>query len=581
MLDILQTLLDMASSRPIEALILFLAPFAREDVAIVVGGLLIVEQRLPFGLALASLYAGIVASDFLLFGLGRLARRNNRLRRLLLHPRVERANAWLLGHVPAAMIVARIVPGVIFPVYVGCGLLGVRTAVFALITMATAAIYLPALLWVVVRFGDDVLSGAGYWAWVLTLTILVILITNWARNPPWGLMLRVGRFGFAGVFRQAGKALKGVGKSHAGMPSLGALSSRIGLAERIPPKLFYVPMAFQWLWLSARYRSLSLPTLVNPLIEVGGLWGESKQVYLDMVSGEARQWIAPYVMMARGSADGAADGRRAAALARENGLTFPLVAKPDIGWQGYGVRSLATEAELLDYVAAFPEGATLMLQQLAPWEGEAGVFYVRRPDQERGEVVALTLRYFPHVIGDGVQTVRDLILADQRASWKAGLHFGLQNKHAGLTQQMLNRIPGAGEIVRLSFIGSIRVGGLYRDAGAQITPALSERFDAISRSMPEFHYGRYDIRFASMERLQEGEDFLIIEINGAGSESISAWDPKTPLLEVYRRLLAHQRMLFEIGAMNRQRGWKTPGPLAILRAARRQTGLIGRYPPSS
>ena len=32
--------------------------------------------------------------------------------------------------------------------------------------------------------------------------------------------------------------------------------------------------------------------------------------------------------------------------------------------------------------------------------------------------------------------------------------------------------------------------------GAQITPALSARFDAISRSMPEFHYGRYDIRFS-------------------------------------------------------------------------------------
>jgi hypothetical protein len=144
----------------------------------------------------------------------------------------------------------------------------------------------------------------------------------------------------------------------------------------------------------------------------------------------------------------------------------------------------------------------------------------------------------------------------------------------------LDRIPETGEFVRLSFIGSIRVGSLYRDADEKITPKLTERFDAISRSIPEFYYGRYDVRFAALERLQQGEDFRIIEINGAGSEPISAWDPEMTLGQVYARLLRQQRLLFEIGARNRARGWKPANPYTVLRAAWRQTRLIQRYPPS-
>jgi membrane protein DedA with SNARE-associated domain len=580
MLDALETLLNSISSEWIAAILLFVLPFIREDVASAIGGLLIVEGHLPYWTAFASLYAGIVASDFTLFGLGRLARRSARLRRLLLHPRLERVGNWLLGHVPEAMIVARVVPGVILPVYVGCGLLGVRAMVFGPITMLTAAFYLPAILLLVIRFGEGALSGSGYWAWMLAIAAFLLVMSSWARNPPWGVLLRVGRSGVSGLFSWTKAPLKVPRISHVGMPSLRGLATHVALAERIPTKLFYFPLAVQWVWLSIRYRSLSLPALVNPRIEVGGLWGESKQVYLDMVSGESRVWLAPYVTLPREDEDALADGRRALEAARQAGLAFPLVAKPDIGWQGYGVRPVASAEDLMDYVAAFPLGARMMLQEMVPWEGEAGVFYIREPGEETGRVIALTFRYFPHVVGDGTQTVRDLILADQRAAWKAGAHLGLETKHAGLTTEFLGQVPAPGEIVRLAFIGSIRVGGLYRDESGLITPALSARFDAISRSMPDFYYGRYDIRFASAERLQQGEDFRIIEINGAGGESISAWDPDTPLREVYGRLFAHQRMLFEIGARNRARGFRPPGPLAILRAAWRQTRLVNRYPAS-
>lgn len=364
-----------------------------------------------------------------------------------------------------------------------------------------------------------------------------------------------------------------------GMPGLEGLKARIGLAERIPPTLFYVPLALNWVRLGLLHRGMTLPTIANPRIEVGGLWGESKQTYLDMVSPAQRRWLARYVTMEVCGDTG--DFARARRLLRASDIAFPCVAKPDIGWQGHGVQLLDGEDALRTYLGLFPPGATVMLQEAVPWEGEAGVFYVRMPGEAEGRVNSMTLRYFPRVVGDGRSRVRDLIAADPRASWKAALHLGRGKRHGGVAGRVLDSIPAKGEVVRLAFVGSIRVGGLYRNADDLVTPALSRRFDEIARSMPDFYYGRFDVRFASVDRLRAGEDFRIIEINGAGSEAISAWDPEVPVPEVYSRLLDHQRLMFRIGALNRRMGWKPARMTDVLRAAAKQTNLIRRYPPSS
>jgi hypothetical protein len=353
----------------------------------------------------------------------------------------------------------------------------------------------------------------------------------------------------------------------------------IAPAERIPEPLFYLPLALNWLRLGLRHGSLSLPTAANPMIEAGGLWGESKTECLDMVSGAARRWIAHYVTLTC-EGNGAAERDRAEAAMAAAGLGFPVVVKPDIGWHGVGVRLLRDPPALERYLRRFPLGLRYMLQQPLDWEGEAGVLYVRRPGAAEGRVLSLTVRHHPQVVGDGVSPLRDLILAGERTAWKARLHLGRGTMHAGACVEALAHVPARGEAVRLSFIGSNRVGGLYRDARADVTPALERRFEAISRSMPEFHYGRYDIRFASIERLREGEDFGIIEINGAGGEAIHVWDPEMPAREALRELMRFQSLLFEIGAGNRARGFRPTGLLPLLRCAWRQHRMITRYPPS-
>jgi hypothetical protein len=360
-----------------------------------------------------------------------------------------------------------------------------------------------------------------------------------------------------------------------GMPEVRMARSPVAPRECIPWLWIYAPVVVKWVILALRYRSLTLPTAANPWIVSGGFRGESKASYLKQVGGENQCWIAPWttIRIARGPpARNWLDAvERTVSAAR---LTYPFIVKPDIGASGYGVRLVRSPSELDAYIAGSPPDQDLILQQYVPWDGEAGLFYVRDPDAERGRIFSFGLRYYPHVIGNGRSNLRQLIKADPRAARRVRLHFKSMARE-------LDWIPEKDSTVRLATVASLRVGALYRDGSSYITPALVARLDEIARSMPDFHYGRFDIKFRSIDDLMQGEGFLIVEINGAGAEAIHIWDPALSLKEAYRVLFEQHDILFSIAAQNRVRGFQ-PMNLRDLAALQwRESRLLRRYPPSN
>jgi hypothetical protein len=99
--------------------------------------------------------------------------------------------------------------------------------------------------------------------------------------------------------------------------------------------------------------------------------------------------------------------------------------------------------------------------------------------------------------------------------------------------------------------------------------------------MREFHYGRFDLRFASLDALMRGDDFTIVEIGGIGGALDRACDPAMPVAELYRGLIDRQRIMFLIGAKNRTRGFEPPGCADILKSLLRHGQLGRRYPASA
>jgi hypothetical protein len=337
--------------------------------------------------------------------------------------------------------------------------------------------------------------------------------------------------------------------------------------EFLPGWLTYGPVVIQWIALGLRYGDLSLPTAANPRITTGGLCGESKSDILDEMQGAARSLIAPYVTLITGEADPA----EARHLMRAHGLSLPLVVKPDIGCNGTGVRLVETEAELDAALASFPRQVRLVLQRLIPWEGEAGIFYIRHPNDAAGHISSLTLKHAPMVTGDGASTLRALIEADPR-------HSRLKHLYLARLGATLARVPAAGERVRLVFAGNHCKGSIFRNGAAEITPALTARIDEVARALPDFHFGRIDVRFRSLSALRDGRDFSIIEINGVGSEATHIWDPDTTLRDVFTVQFHHYGTAFAIGREMRRRGARPSGALTMLRDWRKQRRLLASYP---
>ena len=348
-------------------------------------------------------------------------------------------------------------------------------------------------------------------------------------------------------------------------------ASVLSALERMPKWLICIPLTLQWLWLALRYQSLTLPTIVNPAITAGGLVGESKLEYFDGMGPMALSATAAYCAV---STHKRYTGSELRELMHGAGLCFPVIAKPDLGLCGYGVRLVANRGELLDYLLAFPVNEMVVLQQYLPQEGEAGIFYVRDPKADAGRIIGLALRYFPRVTGDGQRNIAELVAADLRAQ-----RLLKSPKHQ--TSYNPGRVPAAGEVVRLATIGSTRVGGLYRDGRSHVTPQLTRAIDAIAHDMPAFHFGRFDVRFDTLQDLSAGRDFTIMEINGAGSEAIEAWDPATGMVAGFRIIFKKQRILFAIGNVMRRKGFKPLGVWSLAQLNRRQNQLIERYPPSN
>ena len=100
---------------------LWILPFAHEDLAIILGGYIVVNKLMPVGLVVALIYCGMVASDFALYGIGAGARRLPWLSRFAVNERVRSFGDTLKRNLFGLVALCRVVPGVVFIAFIACG----------------------------------------------------------------------------------------------------------------------------------------------------------------------------------------------------------------------------------------------------------------------------------------------------------------------------------------------------------------------------------------------------------------------------------------------------------------------------
>ena len=346
---------------------------------------------------------------------------------------------------------------------------------------------------------------------------------------------------------------------------------QVSFFEFWPTWVMYAPVAVQWILLTVWYRSFTLPFLANPNVPVAGMVGMPKSTLLGQATGKAAEVILPWIIYAVGNRPLSQQLDTCLKSAEAIGITLPFVCKPDIGCRGVGVKLIKSRDQLAEVISLYPKGAQLVCQQLASWEPEVGIFYVKNTETGEVSITSMTFKYTPHVVGDGQRTLSELVEADPRAGQ-------LQHLYHARFRERWSEVPESGEVVKLVFSASHSKGAIFKNASEFITEALRLRVAEIMADIPEFFYGRLDVKFRDVASLKLGETLEVVEINGASSESILIWDKDTSLLTAFKELTWQYRTLFKIGAHHRRNGLRPPRLGYFLERLREERRLTRNYP---
>ena len=215
----------------------------------------------------------------------------------------------------------------------------------------------------------------------------------------------------------------------------------------------------------------------------------------------------------------------------------------------------------------------MLIQELIEYSHEAGIFYIRKPGEDNASIFSVTLKDFPEVVGDGKRTLRELIVSNERMELFKEVYF---SRHEAYLDTVLKK----DEHFALVFAGNHCQGAIFRDGREQITDALKERICEIGDTIPGFFFGRFDLRFDSLDKVMQGEGFKVVEINGASAEATHIWDPRCQLIDAYKTLFKQFRLVFEIGAANREQGHAPLSFSQTIKDIRHYWRLSRLYPPT-
>ena len=235
-----------------------------------------------------------------------------------------------------------------------------------------------------------------------------------------------------------------------------------------------------------------------------------------------------------------------------SGIKYPFIAKPDVGMMGFMVRKVSTPDQLKRYHETV--GIPYIVQTLVDYPIEVAAFYFRLPGQKKGTTSGLLVKRPAYVIGNGRDTLLELINLNQQVRFK-------QEDIISRNKENLNDIIPDGETFNLSIASNRSQAGIVIGADHEINEGLQKLLDEWSLYSGNFYYGRYDIKCASLESLKKGKDFYILEFNGAGAGIQHITGNNYSLFKAMGIILLHWKMLFRIAKLNRRNGVKRWGIL--------------------
>jgi hypothetical protein len=278
--------------------------------------------------------------------------------------------------------------------------------------------------------------------------------------------------------------------------------------------------------------------LANPTFPLGGLSAASKIEVLEHFK-TTDQYLPQVLILQKLSFK----ERKAIAQSFIEKVSLPVIAKPDRGVVGIGVIRIDSVKNLDETLRIMP--CDYMLQKYCDFPLEYAIFFCKFPNKEKGNVVSLSQKLIPFVIGDGRQTVSDLI------ELKPSIKYNKNNlvTHA----KKLDYIPKPGEKYSILVQASHTYGCVFKDRKHEITPDMEEWVNEMCSAESEFYFGRFDLKIKNKASLKTGKGAKICELNGCWSEPIHIYDDDHSFSFAAKEMYLSYARAYKIAKLNKKR----------------------------
>jgi hypothetical protein len=315
------------------------------------------------------------------------------------------------------------------------------------------------------------------------------------------------------------------------------LINKIKNWEQWPFKILYAPITPVWAWYMIRSWAIWFFTPSNPKLTFGGMEGEPKKEMHDL--------LPPHLCPAFFNIQPSDDFTVILKKLTEKGIRYPLIVKPEVGGQGILFRKINNEAQLKNYHEQVP--VEYFVQEFIEYPLEVSLFYYRYPGEPKGVITGFLKKIPMQVTGDGVHTLEELVKLNSKSGKRID-EIRLQHGHN------FSKVLNAGDKYMLSYAANHNRGARFIDLKHEIDERLLKIPDGISHAINDFFYGRYDIMCNSIEELKQGKNFVILEYNGCGAEPNHFYDTGYTLINAWKEILKHWKILYEISRYNHKRG---------------------------
>lgn len=308
--------------------------------------------------------------------------------------------------------------------------------------------------------------------------------------------------------------------------------------EYWPTYIVHAPTMFMWLWFAIKAKALFFFTRANPVIETGGVLGESKINILNRIPDA---FLPKTIFVEQGKVS----KTEILQMLQEQEISYPIIAKPDIGERGFLVEKLKSEEDLLAYLEQI--SVNFLIQEFIAFPIELSILYYRLPSATTGFITSFCIKETLKITGDGHSTIEALMENYPRAVLQLAR---FRQKHPSL----LANIPNKGEIIELEPIGNHSRGTTFLNGNHHIDKQLVAVFDTIGFQMESIYYGRFDLKCEDIDQLKEGKNFKILEFNGIASEPAHIYQPGYSKVQAYKDLWEHWKIIFQISQEQEQKG---------------------------